>query len=225
MPIVGHLKRSGVPTGEFELRLGDRLLPPPFLPVHLHEYHPNFSVPRFEDALLEGIRQHVRPGDRVVVVGGGLGVTSTVAAKQAGSEGQVIVYEGSEEMCSITRRTLAINGVEKNTEVRHAVVGEAISLRGDDTEGSPSRVDPGDLPKCEVMELDCEGAEITILENMQVRPGSILVESHGIHGAPTDEVRRILRDKGYAVRHTQVADSRLEKTCIENDIKVLFATR
>ncbi len=225
IPTSGHLKRNGIPTGESEVSLGDRFVPPTFLPVHLQQYYPSFSVPGYEDALVQGLRQHVRRGDRIVIVGGGVGVTSTVAAKQAGSEGHVWIYEGSEEMTSITRRTLAINDVEDNTEVRHTIVGEAISVRGEKADDTALYMDPGDLPECEVLELDCEGAETAILKGMQLQPRSVLVESHGIYGAPSDEVEQILINKGYKIHFKKVAESKKRKRCIKNDIMVLFAVR
>lgn len=217
MPVVGHVKRSGVPTGE-KIRLGDKQLPSAFVPYQT-------EIPGYEEGLIDGLHRHVRSGDRVVVVGGGVGVTSVIAAKEVGNGGSVSVYEASTEMTSLIRRTLELNGVRDRVDVHHAVVAESTSVRGNNAEEVPTHVAPEDLPECEVMELDCEGAEIPILTGMQVQPRSILVESHGIFGAPTAQVKEILGERGYSIHRIQIAESRLCKTCLENDIMVVSASR
>jgi hypothetical protein len=224
MPTLGYVKRNGVPTDQ-EVKPLDSYLPSSFVPRYVVEKRQSFSIPGYEDALSEGLRQHVQHGDKVIVVGGGWGVTSTIAARQVGSKGYVWVFEGSEKMTSHTRAALKINDVDRNAEVHHAIVGEGISVKQDDFQGTPTQVTPKELPECDVLELDCEGAETLILENMEICPRAILVESHGMYGAATDDVKDILRKKGYKIKHTQVADSSLESFCVENDIRVVFASR
>jgi hypothetical protein len=51
-------------------------------------------APFYEFALLRGLKAVVEPGDTVIIVGGGLGVSSVVAAREAGPTGTVITYEG-----------------------------------------------------------------------------------------------------------------------------------
>jgi hypothetical protein len=61
--------------------------------------------------------------------------------------------------------------------VQHAVVGEAISVYGERDGHSPRILPPGELPKTDVLEVDCEGAEIGILRNMTIRPPPIAGET------------------------------------------------
>ncbi len=147
-----------------------------------------------------------------------------IAAEQTGSEGHVWVYEGSKEMATLARETIAINNLDEVVTVKHAVVGQKISLRESSTEENYSRVNPEELPDCDVIELDCEGAEIGILENTIIRPKVILVETHGIYGALTSEVKSILSDKGHEIISIQVAAPG-DKYCIDNDIKVVSEAR
>ena len=48
--------------------------------------------------------------------------------------------------------------------VKHAVVGEAIAVYGVRDQFSTLVVSPAELPECDILELDCEGAESLICE-------------------------------------------------------------
>lgn len=192
--------------------LGDQILP-----------WQETNVPGYEEALVRGIRQHVTEGSRVVVVGGGWGVTTVAAARQTGPQGQVLTYEGSLEEVEKVTRTIDLNGVDGHASVKHAVVGEAISLRG--SQGNASIVAPDELPECDTLVLDCEGAEIEILNNMDIRPETILVETHGMYGAPREDVSVALNEVGYDVFASTVAEERVRDFCEEKGIYVLMAER
>lgn len=45
--------------------------------------------PDYEDGLVVGLTETLRSGDRVVIVGGGIGVTAVVAALRTGRSGSV----------------------------------------------------------------------------------------------------------------------------------------
>lgn len=182
-----------------EERVLDRLLP-----KYLTQYAAIESQPEYEDPLIRELRSHVKEGDDVVVVGGGLGVSSTVAAKQTGHRGSVEIYEGSEKHIKLLSRTLALNGVKDRCKIRHAIVGEAKDLRGHP--GHAEIVSPTNLPECDVLELDCEGAELKILREMIIEPSAIIVETHANHGAPASDIVKILRDRGYVIEREQTAN-------------------
>lgn len=76
----------------------------------------------------ELVEEHVTEGDDVVVIGGGYGITTVVAARQTAPSGHVLVYEGASEQIDPLRETLELNGVQDVTEVEHAIVGEAVDL-------------------------------------------------------------------------------------------------
>jgi hypothetical protein len=73
--------------------------------------------------------------------------------------------------------------------------------------------------------LDCEGAEVEILRELIIRPRVILVETHGLFGAPTDLVASLLETRGYVVSDRGVAEPRLAGFCTVNDIRVLLGIR
>jgi hypothetical protein len=95
------------------------------------------------------------------------------------------------------RETLRLNQIYHRTSVEHAVVGSAIDIYGD-LEGA-RHVHPTDLPACDILELDCEGAEIEILQQLSISPRTIIVETHAHLDAPEADVRAELDRLGYDI--------------------------
>lgn len=177
--------------------------------------------PLYEDALIAGLKEQVRPNDHVVIIGSGFGVTAVIAARLVGQNGSVTCFEAVAKRVKDTRRTARLNKVSKRVHVNHAIVARAIALFGI-SEGA-SIVAPEDIPPCDVLEMDCEGAEIEILQTMTIRPRVILVETHGSFGAPTAEVQHLLQQMSYTVRDMGIAESAQKQACIDGDIHVLSA--
>jgi len=177
--------------------------------------------PQYESGLVSGLDKNVEPGDRVVIVGGGWGVTTVIAAREAGKSGKVIVYEGSEKGIADIQETLKQNRIPRNIDIRHGVVGPLISLRGD--AGKADQVSPKKIPECDVLELDCEGAEVEILKNLSILPRVILVETHGMHKASSAKVEELLEELSYSVEVKEVADKGTKDFCLEKDVYSLVA--
>jgi hypothetical protein len=115
-------------------------------------------------------------GDHVCIIGGGYGITTVHAARQVGGGGLVTVFEGG-EIASEVRQVARWNDVDDVVTVVEAIVGDPTTLyqgMADDAEV----IDPADLPACDVLEMDCEGSELGILEGMQIRPRVLIVELH-----------------------------------------------
>ena len=200
-----------------DYRLFDRALPARFKPADI------VDVPDYEEQLVNALRRVGQPGSRVVVVGGGWGTTAVVAAKFAGPTGHVTCFEASAEQLPLIRKTLRRNDVA--IDLRHAAVGAAIGVYGGSDAVADTMIAPQDLPDCDVLELDCEGTERVILEQMTIRPAAIAVETHGVFGAPTAAVRATLERIGYDVVDLGVAEPRMAEHHRELDVHVLLATR
>lgn len=160
--------------------------------------------PAYEERYVDCLRASLREGEAVTLVGGGWGVSAVVAARSVGESGRVTVFEGAEEAVERTRNTVELNGVADRVTVRQAIVSDDVALRGDDR-GAPI-VPPEDLPACDALALDCDGAEVHILEALAVRPETIVVEHHPVvrEGALLAEhrpetIRAILEDRGYEI--------------------------
>jgi hypothetical protein len=155
-----------------------------------------------------------------LVVGGGAGITATVPALQAGPTGHVHCFEGAREGVEKVRRTAAANGASEWMTVHHAVVARSISVYG--TKPYHEILAPTELPQCDVLELDCEGAEVDILRELAIRPSVILVKTHGLYGASTELVSSLLQEFGYRVIERGVAEPRSRAYCEERDIRVVI---
>lgn len=120
------------------------------------------------------------PGDQIVIVGGGDGVTAITAGSITRTEGSVTIYEAGDRACREIAERIQSDRLSSICTVHHALVGPHIDVYGGDTT-SASRIHPRDLPSCDVLELDCEGAEVAILRDLRMRPRVIIVEIHPIH--------------------------------------------
>lgn len=180
--------------------------------------------PNYENALAFGLRQGVRPGDRVTVIGGGFGITAVLASNLAGPGGSIRVFEGSSGQLEICQKVLARNETPAPVNLDHAIVGESLAVYGGH-DVRARNVMGEDLEECEVLQMDCEGAEIAILKSIKIRPRVILCETHGFLGASTEVVAGLLRDLGYSVDDLGLAEIDYGIACVENDIRVLLGNR
>lgn len=157
----------------------------------------------------------------VCIVGGGNGIMATYIAK-TNSDLTIDCFEGSLEYYKRCLLTKELNkySLESNLTFHNKLVAENIGVYGQATSGLlPAR----DLPDCETLVMDCEGAEFTIIKNMKIRPKHIIVETHGFLGFPTSNTVALLERKGYSVLDKHVADDGMQKFCVDNDIFVLLA--
>ena len=216
LPPTTRFNYAGLPVAR-RRKLGDGLITP-----YLYQ-PPLLDISDYEWGLIAALCAHVRPGDRVIVVGGGVGVTSVVAAKQAGPRGRVTCFEGDREGVKRVRETARLNGIGRELDVRCAIVGPKIAVYG--TSPSDITIAPNELSPCDVLELDCEGSEIAILENLAIRPRAIAVESHGVFGAPSAKVTRLLQGLGYSVQNLGIAEPSLAEKCRVEDVMILVGQR
>lgn len=209
-PTIRHLRYSGVLVPH-EIKLLDVLFPKTRA----------WDIENYEHALMEALKENLRAGDTVVVVGGGIGVTVCLAAKCVGSKGSVICYEGNLESCEQVRQTAKLNGVGAIVKVVEGIVSSDIGVY----EGAKAAntVDPESLPICDVLQLDCEGAETEIISKLAYSPRAIIVETHGFLGASTESTASLLESKGYSVEDVGVAEPRLRDFCEVNDIRCVIA--
>ncbi len=184
-------------------RLGDRF-------VRFPTRGSNPSV-EYEVALGRAIREHVRDGDAVLEVAGGYGVTATIAARQVGSKGSVVTYEGSPELASKAETVVKQNDVPDRVTVRNSIVGaSARTVRSDLGGASAGRnVALSDVPAADVFLIDCDGCEVDLLEAIgDVDPTRIIVEHHAVHDVDPpieydpDRIRAMLEAENYRIVET-----------------------
>lgn len=160
-----------------------------------------FGDPAYEYYSAWKLREHVTPGDDVVVVGGGFGVTATIAADQAGSAGTVWCYEAGRRTYDELKDTLERNGVSDIVDAQHAVVAEPGAKLRSDSE-RVAAVSPSALPEMDVLEIDCEGAELEVVSGLDTRPNVLIVEGHAHYGVAMSELIELIEEKGLTVTET-----------------------
>lgn len=146
-------------------KLGDRFL------------YPRTDKPDREGGNVSAHEKLTNQGDHVVIVGGGNGITAVRSAKLVGSSGKVFVYEGGFESVEQINKVARINDVAHQCEVRHAIVGGEHNVYVGDSD-TADQVDTKDLPECDVLELDCEGSEVEILDELNSSPRVVIAELH-----------------------------------------------
>lgn len=214
---AGPVRYAGVPISR-DRKWGDLDLSAYMRPYNVTD------IPDYEAGITRSLTQHVRPVERVVIVGGGEGVSVVVAAKMAGPTGSVVCFEGSAPYAKRVHQTAEMNRVADRVYVVHAVVGEDISVYGGAEVHASASVEPINLPSCDVLELDCEGSEIGILTDMTIAPPTIIVETHGHLNAPTSKVRALLERRGYEVVDLGWAKPNRLDDCQKSDVRVLVGT-
>jgi FkbM family methyltransferase len=78
----------------------------------------------YERPEIYGLSTVVRPGDRVLELGAGLGIISALAGRAAGQSGQVLSYEANPALIADTQAFFAANGVANVTMVNAVLVKE-----------------------------------------------------------------------------------------------------
>lgn len=150
------------------------------------------SFPSYKQGLIQAIYE--KCADRsITVVGLGRGV-STIHCLRAGAT-RVDAYEASRSMIDIAQQTFAACPYDstERVAVHHNVVGETIEIYGEDV-GDPIPVD--ELPANDVLVLDCEGAEQSILDRLPDNQLGLaaVVETHPERGIATNETRKQLEN-------------------------------
>jgi hypothetical protein len=162
------------------------------------------SDDEFEGGLVTFHKEFTQSGDRVSIVGGGFAITTVTAINQSEEGGVVRVYEPSTDRINAIAKTVTANGIAQwGGELSHTVVGNLSPQEELNREGLMETVpalEPSALPECDVLELDCEGAEVNILKNLDIRPRMIFVEVHPKKlTMDATEVSRHLKQNGYCI--------------------------
>lgn len=155
-------------------------------------------IPDYKQTLMSHVQDVVEPDDRVVVIGGGKGIASVIAAEAAGPEGSVVTYEAGEAQADICRGTMELNDVAETSSVVAGLVGPAKDVYGDDI---AQQIPVSDLPPHDTMIMDCEGAEREIIPRLadleEAAPDRVVVETHEMFDAPLEAIVDELESAGY----------------------------
>ena len=153
--------------------------------------------PEHEVELIAAIRKYIKNGEKVLVIGGGSGASTVVVAHQVGNTGSVITYEGNLNSVNVVKDTINLNKVNDRVIVNHTIVEEPVHLMGELK--NASTLAAKDFPDCDVLVMDCEGAELPILKNIKIKPRLIIVETHPMFNSPKSKIIPLLNKLDYEI--------------------------
>lgn len=153
--------------------------------------------PDFEAELVEQTDAVGKRGDTVVIVGGGVGVSTVKVSQTVGKAGAVTVYEPAAELIMPLKKTITEAEAPSEITVKQTLIEKDVEVKG--TPSQANYLPASKLPTCDILQLDCEGAEVRILEELEIRPRAIVVETHGKYGAPKIAVEDALSNLGYEI--------------------------
>jgi len=154
-------------------------------------YCPPGDRPDYESTEVDGVINYVDESDDVLVIGGGFGVTAVHAASN--TTGEVTVIEANRERYENLSEIFELNGVSDRVVPLFGYLGALhINMNVPDIPMIPYQ----SVPLADVWDMDCEGAEIEILQNLPYNPSTILVETHDNH----HKVVKLLEDVGYEIQ-------------------------
>ncbi len=175
----------------------------------LFDLHAN--NPRYKIGLILSIYDHVSVGDTVEIVGFGRGVTTTHIFRAGAT--RVIGYEGASNMIE-----KGIETVKRNCEdissltVNHSIIGDPVDVYGDFSDAKV--ISPSKISTADVLVLDCEGAEMSILSDIGTYPEKIICESHPTKGAPSGEIIELLKNRYNVSTRSHKLDRNAKKIVI-----------
>jgi hypothetical protein len=178
--------------------------------------------PSYENGIVSAIYDTVREDDTVIILGGGLGVATAHVDRVLDDDSVIYVYEASEEMVKIHKRTEEINNIGSNVNLINKMVGETGTVWGSSNE--VSTVNPACLPEADILISDIEGAEKSVIPQLK-NYERLIIETHGLLGSPTSKMMDYLTTVGYNTRCTGVAEPSMRRKNINDDVKVIRAIK
>lgn len=152
-------------------------------------------IPDYKSEQMDCIEAAVESRDTVVNIGGGYGVSTVVASRRVGPSGRVMTFEPVRALFGPLWNTVEMNEVADRVELHHAAVGPPEHTKGS-IEGAEA-LSPSALPECDVLIVDCDGAETEIIPRLEIRPRDVVIESHPRYGVDTRELLSCLETMGY----------------------------
>lgn len=135
------------------------------------------------------LAEAITSGDFVGIIGGGFGETALYSRRLTP---WVSVYEGSKTQFNECYKVFDNAGFY-DIDLHHTVVGEPKCIWGN--KGNPDFIKPEDLPPFDILEIDVEGSELSILKNLEIEPKYIISEIHLDRDIFPHKIKEIMQNK------------------------------
>ncbi len=177
------------------------------------------------------VRAALRPGDRVLEIGAGVGVVALTCARLVGAE-NVLSYEANAALEPVIRENFRLNGLTPNLRLRAIsadgaplrffrndnIVSSSVHDRGLDAQEITVPSDRIDAAlaghRATVLVMDIEGAETAILPAADLsglREMIIELHPHIVGDAATEALIGAMKDRGFAETGRQHKNIRLSR--------------
>lgn len=174
---------------------------------------------RYEDHERKLVKSMLKPGDRVLEIGAGIGFISVLCARICG-EGNVRSQEANPKLEAIIRHNYSLNGIKPDLRMRAVTLdGQTVSFYRNDNIISSSTLerdqkaekivvesDPIDVAindhRATVVIMDVEGAETELLARASLADVKLIiveVHPHITGDEPVTAMREALTTKGFAL--------------------------
>lgn len=183
-----------------------------YLPKHVTQYVPK-DIPDYEEQYLSALSTIIDSGDNVVLIGGGEGVSSIVAAKSVGPSGSVHTYEAAAEAADKAQTLVDFHELNNLVKITHSIVEVEGALRGN-SKGADV-VPIGEIPEADVLGIDADGAEFEMIKNIPQWATTLAVEHHPVIKQDTlsieyqpKRIRRELQEKNFSISEEWIEQNR-----------------
>jgi hypothetical protein len=136
--------------------------------------------------------------DIILAVGVGSGISLIHNCKKDRVSEAFIGIDGSRDQIEIAKDNARLNKVDfSKFKLIEGYVGNPTNIYGSDNQKTTKIIDINQF-NFDILELDCEGSEIEILQDLTARPRHIIVEMHPIfRSIDIDVFLDSMRNKGY----------------------------
>lgn len=157
----------------------------------------NYNKLTSEKAIIDFHDMIYKSSHKILAVGVGTGI-SLIYNSKLPRENKFIGIEASIDQIELTKKNVKLNQIpDSRYQIIEGFAGNPKGVYGEKSQISKKKVDINEYD-FDVLELDCEGSEIGLLENLSKHPKYIIVEMHPtIININISEVLANLKTKGY----------------------------
>jgi hypothetical protein len=167
-------------------QLAYRYFPFPINPIGLFSnlksiFISNQKLQKDELGILLSHDDVYREEDIILAVGVGSGISLIHNCKKDRGPRSFIGIDGSKDQIEIAEDNARLNEVDfSRFKLIEGFVGNPTNIYGTDNQKTTKNIDINQMD-FDILELDCEGSEIEILQDLTARPRHIIVEMHPMY--------------------------------------------
>jgi hypothetical protein len=158
--------------------------------------------------------------DTILAVGVGSGISLIHNCKKDRGPGSFIGIDGSKDQIELAKNNARLNELDfSKFKLIEGFVGNPTNIYGSDNQITTKIIDINHMD-FDILELDCEGAEIEILQNLTARPRHIIVEMHPMYrDIDIDDFLEMMNSKGYVIANIYTVNG---DVVISEEIQMFF---